>query len=167
MANDKLDESDKSITEFSAERSVKRRELPGRKAGEGVPFHDRTTDLPESSTTAEAETAKINEGEVTVAPQSRRLERNERETQILRNEGDAANGYFLFSTTEQHVIKRFLKRVGGKNNLLKFDEHKDKNGRIVSWVARVPNWLFSRSSFGIINFRGIDKPRGRPFPKRK
>ena len=80
----------------------------------------------------------------------------ERETQvmtptgseILANDADLADGWFLFYTMNPADFRRLCKRIGGQDKLVGLDTTRCE-GDVTSWSAKVPTRFYNRTTFGI------------------
>jgi len=72
------------------------------------------------------------------------MERSERETNILINEEDMANGFFYVTTTNRTLVTK-LKRLVGSRKWEELDviENKAPNGRVLQWTIKMPAAFWS------------------------
>lgn len=76
------------------------------------------------------------------------MEKNEKETIILFNKGDADDGYFTIATSIKSHYMRIIKRVG-LNNLINLDIKKDSQNNDIYWNLKLPISYMSKATFGI------------------
>ena len=78
----------------------------------------------------------------------------ERETIIVLNRADMAEGLFTFGTSEASEFRRLCRRIGGQDKLLGL-RTRQQGCKIAWWEAQVPIRFLSRTTWAI----GARKPR--------
>jgi hypothetical protein len=77
------------------------------------------------------------------------MEKSEKETLLMVNAADAADGFFAVTTTSVKHYRQIVKRIGGEQNLKKLRTEKNTNGKIVFWSCEIPIRFWSKTHFGI------------------